>query len=106
MQEIGIDISRRKRNRLSAEMQLHADWAIAIRLDATAHRLRLMKLFPALIEEFGERRPAEVIRGCAYRILEDYDDVPIRTHILTLAHKQTRDCLRQERCDLLELGAR
>jgi arsenate reductase (thioredoxin) len=78
----------------------------AIRLDATAHRLRLTKLLPALIEEFGERRQAEVIRGCADRILEDYDDVPIRSHILTLAHKQTRDCLRQERCDVLELGAR
>jgi len=78
----------------------------AIRLDATAHRLRLVKLLPALIEEFGERRPAEVIRGCADRILDDYDDVPIRTHILTLAHKHTRDCLRQERCEVLERGAR
>jgi Low molecular weight phosphotyrosine protein phosphatase len=157
MQEIGIDISRRKPKRLSVEMQLHADWAItmgcgdacpyvpttvddwdipdpagrslaqvreiremvdervrdlalnridAIRSDATAHRLRLTRLLPALIEEFVERRPAEVIRGCADRILGDYDDVPIRTHILTLAHKQTRDCLRQERCDVLERGAR
>lgn len=26
------------------------------------------------------------------------DDVPIRSHILTLAHKQTRDRLRQEHC--------
>jgi site-specific recombinase XerD len=42
----------------------------------------------------------------------DIEDVSARlghaniatTHIL--AHKQTRDCLRQERCDLLELGAR
>lgn len=27
--------------------------------------------------------------------------VPIRSHILTLAHKQTRDCLRQDVCALL-----
>jgi len=76
----------------------------AIRLDATAHRFRLTKLLPELIEEFGERRSAEVIRGCADRILDDYDDVPIRSHILTLAHKRTRECLRQEHCDVLELA--
>ena len=78
----------------------------AIRLDATAHRFRLTRLLPALIEEFGERRSAEVIRGCADRILDDYDDVPIRSHILTLAHKRTRECLRQEHCDVLELAVR
>ena len=72
----------------------------AIRLDATSHRWRLAKLLPQLIEEFGDTRPPEVIRGCADRILDDYDDVPIRSHILTLAHKQTRDCLRQEHCAL------
>ena len=74
----------------------------AIRLDATAHRFRLAKLLPQLIEEFGRTQPAEVIRGCADRILDDYDDVPIRSHILTLAHKRTRECLRQANCDVLE----
>ena len=78
----------------------------AIRLDTTAHRLRLEKLLPELIEEFGERRPAEVIRGCADRVLAEYDDVPIRSHILTLAHKRTRECLRQEHCDLLQTALR
>ena len=29
------------------------------------------------------------------------DDVPIRSHIFTLAHKQTRECLREEHCALL-----
>jgi arsenate reductase len=72
-----------------------------IRLDATSHRWRLMKLLPALIEEFGDTREADVIRGCADRILDDYDEVPIRSHILTLAHKRTRDCLRQEHCEVL-----
>ena len=73
----------------------------AIRLDATSHRWRLAKLLPQLIEEFGDTRPPEVIRGCADRMLDDYDDVPVRSHILTLAHKQTRDCLRKEHCALL-----
>ena len=77
----------------------------AIRLDPTSHRFRLAKLLPQLIEEFGESRAPEVIRGCADRILDDYDDVPVRSHILTLAHKRTRDCLRQERCDVLEAAS-
>ena len=73
----------------------------AIRLDATSHRWRLAKLLPQLISEFGDTRPPEVIRGCADRVLDQYDDVPIRSHILTLAHKQTRDCLREADCALL-----
>jgi len=78
----------------------------AIRLDATSHRWRLAKLLPQLIDEFGERREPEVIRGCADRILDDYDDVPIRSHVLSLAHKRVRDCLRQEHCDVLEIAGR
>jgi arsenate reductase len=73
----------------------------AIRSDGTAHRWRLAKLLPPLIDEFGQAREAEVIRGCADRVLDQYDDVPIRSHVLTLAHKQTRECLRQEHCALL-----
>jgi arsenate reductase len=73
----------------------------AIRLDATSHRWRLAKLLPPLIEEFGDDRPADTIRRCADRVLDRYDDVPIRSHILTLAHKQTRECLREEQCALL-----
>ena len=73
----------------------------AIRLDATSHRFRLARLLPQLIDEFGDTRPPEVIRGCADRILDDYDDVPIRSHILTLAHKRTKECLREQHCDVL-----
>ncbi len=43
---------------------------------------------------------------CADRILDDYDDVPIRTHVLTLAHKQARECLRQPVCGVLERAVR
>ena len=78
----------------------------AIRDDGTSHRWRLAKLLPQLIDEFGESRSPEVIRGCADRILDDYDHVPIRTHVFTLAHKRSRECLRQDTCNVLELTAR
>ena len=70
-------------------------------LDPTSHQWRLAKLLPQLIEEFGDTRTPEVIRGCADRVLDDYDDVPIRSHIFTLAHKHTRECLRARHCDVL-----
>ncbi len=87
-------------------MELATERIDAIRSDGTSHRWRLAKLLPQLIEEFGDTRSAEVIRGCTDRILDDYDHVPVRSHVLTLAHKQTRECLRKEHCDALEtIGA-
>jgi arsenate reductase len=73
-----------------------------IQSDRTSHQWRLAKLLPGLIEEFGDAREPEVIRGCTDRILDQYDDVPIRSHILTLAYRQTRDCLRKATCEVLE----
>ena len=81
---------------------LVADKIDAIHADTTAHRFRLERLLPNLISEFADTRPPEVIRGCADRILAEYDDVPIRSHILTIAQKQTRDCLRQDTCAVLQ----
>lgn len=69
-----------------------------IRTDATAHRLRLVQLLPPLTAEFEGRRSDEEIRACADAVLAHYDDVPIRGHVLTLAHKRTAQCLRAERC--------
>ena len=73
-----------------------------IQSDRTSHQWRLAKLLPSLVQEFGETRDPEVIRGCADRILDEYDDVPIRSHIFTLAHKRTRQCLKHETCEVLE----
>jgi protein-tyrosine-phosphatase len=73
-----------------------------IESDSTSHQWRLAMLLPGLIDEFGPTRPPEVIRGCADRVLDQYDHVPIRSHILTLANKQARECLRHERCELLQ----
>lgn len=81
--------------------KLATDNIDTIRCDGTSHRWRLAKLLPALIAEFGDTRQADVIRSCADTVLDQFDDVPVRSHILILAHKQTRECLREERCALL-----
>jgi arsenate reductase len=84
------------RVRALVETRLHE-----IRADQTAHRIRLTRMLPSLIEEFGEHKPAEEIRGCADAILADYDEVPVRSFVLTLAHRRTRECLREDRCAVL-----
>ena len=81
--------------------ELIAERLDAIRSDRSAHELRLTRLLPKLAEEFAATKSDEEIRACADAVLERYEGVPVRTHILTLAHRQTRDCLRKDTCDLL-----
>jgi len=73
----------------------------AIRADRTAHQLRLERLLPDLAAEFGGRRPDEEIRACADAILAEYDDVPVRSFVMNLAHRRTRECLARDSCDML-----
>lgn len=73
----------------------------AIRTDRTAHQLRLQALLPELIEEFAGLRSDAEIRACADAVLADFTDAPIRSHVMTLARRRTRDCLRSEQCDAL-----
>ncbi len=73
-----------------------------IRTDRTAHQIRLERLLPKLVEEFAETKPAEEIRACADAVLQGFEGARVRSHILTLAHRQTRECLRQETCHLLD----
>jgi arsenate reductase (thioredoxin) len=70
----------------------------AIRSDGTAHVMRLQRLLPSLIEEFGDEKPAEEIRACADRMLEPYSDAPVRSFVLTLARRDAQECLREGRC--------
>jgi arsenate reductase (thioredoxin) len=73
----------------------------AIRSDPTAHQMRLQRLLPGLVEEFeGVRSDAE-IRTCADAILAEFQDVPVRSFVMSIAHRRTRDCLRAEHCDAL-----
>jgi arsenate reductase len=69
-----------------------------VRADRTAHQQRLKALLPQLADEFSGTRSDEDIRACADAVLSRFDDAPVRTHILTLAYRQTRECLRQETC--------
>jgi arsenate reductase len=76
-----------------------------IRADRTAHQLRLAKLLATLAGEFegefeGVRSDAEV-RACADAVLSDFEEVPVRSFVMNLAYRRTRDCLRAERCAAL-----
>lgn len=75
-----------------------------IRTDRTAHRLRLGRILPSLVEEFGDTRPPEEIRACTEAVLERYADVAVRSFVLTLAIREARECLRGEGCALLAAG--
>jgi arsenate reductase len=81
--------------------QLLANRLEAIRTDRTAHEMRLTRLLPMLAREFAETKPAEEIRACADAVLCTFEGARVRSHIMTLAHRQTRECLRQETCELL-----
>lgn len=77
------------------------DRADEIRADRSAHARRLAQLLPVLVDEFdGMRSPAE-IRACADAILGRYDAVPVRSFVMTLAHRAARECLRAEECAVL-----
>jgi protein-tyrosine-phosphatase len=76
----------------------------AIRADRTSHELRLQRLLPDLVSEFAGIRSDAEIRACADAILADYRDVPVRSFVMTLAHRRTRQCLAAERCEPLALA--
>ena len=72
-----------------------------IRADRSGHNRRLAQLLPSLVDDFADAKSDEEIRACADAILDDYDDVPVRSFILTLAERRIRDCLRQADCAAL-----
>jgi len=74
----------------------------AIRTDRTAHEIRLGRLLTMLDDEFADTKPSQEIRACADAVLASFDGARVRSHILTLAYRQTRQCLRQDTCELLE----
>jgi hypothetical protein len=46
-------------------------------------------------------QPQRRAHACADAVLERYDGARVRFHIMTLAHRQTRECLRKETCEVL-----
>src|ERR1039458_3001459 len=71
----------------------------AIYADRTAHQMRLARLLPMLATEFAATRSPEAIRGRADAVLDRFDGARVRSHIMTLAHRQTRECLSHEEYD-------
>ena len=70
----------------------------AVRENRTAHQVRLARMLPDLDHEFGQTHAPEEIRGCADAILAGYDDVPVRSMVQTIAYREARECLRDDRC--------
>jgi arsenate reductase (thioredoxin) len=88
------DVEARVKELLEGRIEL-------IRTDRTAHQLRLEQVLQALGPEFEGLRSPEEIRACTDAILDRYEDVPVRSHVLTIAHRKARECLRSEHCDAL-----
>jgi protein-tyrosine-phosphatase len=70
-----------------------------IRADRTAHQLRLERLLPALAQEFEGVRSGEEVRACADAVLSEYDEAPVRSFVMVMAHRKTRDCLQADECE-------
>jgi arsenate reductase (thioredoxin) len=66
----------------------------AIRSDHTAHQVRLQRLLPGLVEEFGGVRSDAEIRAVADVILAEYQDAPVRSFVMSIANRRAREYLR------------
>jgi arsenate reductase (thioredoxin) len=99
---LSLEEVRPIRDAIEARVRELADTKLdAIRSDRTAHQLRLTQMLPSLAEEFEGRRSEGEIRACADAVLSDFDDVPVRSHVMTLAHRRTRECLATDECRAL-----
>jgi arsenate reductase (thioredoxin) len=67
----------------------------SIRRDRRQHMMRMASLVPGLVDEFGDRLTGEEIRQIADEILDTYDDVPIRSFVMTLANRRARALLKE-----------
>jgi arsenate reductase (thioredoxin) len=66
-----------------------------IREDRRQHKMRLAHLVPPLVDEFGGRLSDEEIRRIADEILDGYDEVPVRSFVMTLANRKARQLLKE-----------
>jgi arsenate reductase (thioredoxin) len=65
-----------------------------IREDRRQHTMRMGRLVPGLVDEFGGELTDEEIRRIADEILAMYDEVPVRSFVMTLANRRARQMLR------------
>ena len=146
MAERGFDLAGQEPKKVTVEMQLRADWAVAvgcedtcpfvptnleeweipdpaglplaevreirdlveqhvqtllatrlpaIRGDRTHHEQWLRQLLPQLTREFQGAHEPQAIRKTADDVLWRYEDVPVRSFVVTLAHREARERLRE-----------
>jgi len=76
-------------------IDLAQDRIEAIRADHRQHKMRLAQLVPGLIREFKGRLSDQEIRQIADELLVSYDDVPVRSFVLTLANRRAREIIKQ-----------
>ena len=66
----------------------------AVRADRTAHQVRLARLMPGLITAFPSM-PGAQVRSVADAVLNVYTDAPVRSFVMTLAHRKARESLQE-----------
>jgi arsenate reductase len=66
-----------------------------IRRDRRQHVMRMSRLVPGLVDEFGGELTDDEIRRIADEILARYEEVPIRSFVMTLANRKAREILRE-----------
>lgn len=88
VREIRDEIERRVKDLLENRIE-------AIREDRRQHQARMGQLVPRLVEEFGGRLSGEEIRQIADEILDSYEEVPVRSFVMTLANRRAREILKQ-----------
>lgn len=94
VREVRDDIERRVRELLD-------DRANEIRTDRSGHQRRLVQLLPSLADEFEATKSAEEIRACTDAILSEFDEVPVRSFVVTIARRRVRECLSEPECAVL-----
>jgi hypothetical protein len=57
--------------------------------------MRMAHLVPGLVDEFGDRLTDEEIREIADDILGTYNEVLVRSFVMTLANRRAREILRE-----------
>jgi arsenate reductase (thioredoxin) len=87
VREIRDEIERRVKDLLENRIE-------AIREDRRQHQARMAQLVPGLVREFGDRLADDDIRRIADEILDSYEEVPVRSFVMTLAHRRAREILK------------
>ena len=66
-----------------------------IREDRRQHMMRMGRLVPGLVDEFGAELTDDEIRQIADEILATSDEAPVRSFVMTLANRKARQILKE-----------